>query len=44
MVVDGIPLPYKRQLASEVITVVLSGQCGFQKWRWKLNGIYVAKL
>ena len=44
MVVDGIPLPYKRQLASEVIAMVLSGQCGFQKWRWKLNGIYVAKL
>ena len=44
VVVDGIPLPYKKQLASEVIAVVLSEQCGFQKWRWKLNGIYVAKL
>ena len=43
VVVDGIPLPYKKQLTSEVIAVVLSEQCGFQKWRWKLNGIYVAK-
>ena len=34
MVVDGIPLPYKRQLASEVIAVVLSGQCGFMYFRF----------
>ena len=44
VVVDGIPLPYKKQLAPEVIAVALSEQCGFQKWRWKLTGIYVAKL
>lgn len=39
--IDVIPM---QQLAPEDITVGLSEQCGFQKWRWKLNGIYVVKL
>ena len=39
-----VDVPALQQLGPEVIAVALSEQCGFQTWRWKLNGMYVAKL
>lgn len=41
LVVDVLPL---QRLAPVVISGALSEECGFQKWRWKLSGIHIAKL